>query len=68
LIGFWRVEEEGVAPGKDHSHADGLLVVRSVNEIQLLLHNMVSLEDNAAMGGKQLTTVINPERVSISDP
>ena len=68
FIGFWTVEKEGVAPGKDHSHVEGLLEVRSVNEIQSLLHKIVSLEDNTAMGGKQLPTVINPKRVSISDP
>ena len=62
------MDDAGLPPWKDHSQSIGLLVVRSVNEIQSLLHKRVSLEVNAATGGGQLTTVIIPPRVSISEP
>ena len=62
------MDDAGIPPGNDHSQSIGLLVVRSVKEIQSLLHNRVSLEANAATGGGQLTTVIIPPWVSISEP
>ena len=68
LMGFWSVDDEGVAPGNDQFQLMGLLVLKSVKPVHAPSQIVVSPEEKPATGGSQEIIVIKEVLFTISVP